>query len=64
VTTDPRPYVRVYAVVNWHKRRVHGITADLAQSQRWVREVCDEYGPDAATQTVDAVDLPDPLTHG
>lgn len=48
--------VRVYAVANLHKGRIHGITCNVNQSAAWVRALCDQYGPDAAVQCVDVVD--------
>lgn len=48
--------VRVYAVANLHKGRIHGITCNVNQSAAWVRVLCDQYGPDAAVQCVDVVD--------
>jgi hypothetical protein len=48
--------VRVYAVVNWRKQRIHGMTCDVNQSAAWVRGMCDKYGDElAATQCVDLV---------
>lgn len=48
--------VRVYAVANLHKGRIHGITCNVNQSAAWVRALCDQYGPQAAVQCVDVVD--------
>lgn len=49
--------VRVYAVVNLRKGRIHGVTCNINQSAAWVRELCDKYGdPLAAVQCVDLVD--------
>lgn len=56
-TPDPARAVRVLAVVNWRRERVHGITCDQQQAQRWVRELVAQYDGDplAVTQTVDLV---------
>lgn len=53
---EPVP-LRVIAVVNWRKQRVHGITCDQAQAQEWVREIGDRYGDDhlSASMCVDLV---------
>lgn len=48
--------VRVYAVANLHKGRIHGMTCNVNQSAAWVRALCDQHGPDAAVQCVDVVD--------
>lgn len=48
--------VRVYAVANLHKGRIHGITCNVNQSVAWVRALCEQYGPLAAVQCVDLVD--------
>lgn len=51
-------HVRVYAVVNLRTGRVHGMTCNVNQSTKWVRELIEKYGgnADAATQCVDLVD--------
>lgn len=48
--------VRVYAVANLHKGRIHGITCNVNQSAAWVRALCEQHGPGAAVQGVDLVD--------
>lgn len=49
--------VRVYAVVNLRKGRIHGMTCNVNQSVAWMRELIDRYGdPLAAAQCVDLVD--------
>jgi hypothetical protein len=49
--------VRVYAVVNLRRGRIHGMTCDINQSRAWVRELCESYDDwTAATQSVDLVD--------
>ncbi|GAA0495011.1 hypothetical protein Ade02nite_19350 [Paractinoplanes deccanensis] len=49
--------VRVYAVANLRKGRIHGLTCNVNQSVAWVQELIEQYGdPLAATQTVDVVD--------
>jgi hypothetical protein len=48
-------HVRVYAVANLHKGRIHGMTCNVNQAAAWVRELCDQYGPGAAVQCVDLV---------
>ena len=57
--------VRVFAVVNWRRGSVHGVTCDQGQAQAWVREIAAEYGgdPDAATMTVDMVTPPGGEAH-
>lgn len=48
--------VRVYAVVNLHIGRVHGMTCNINQAQAWVREITTRCGPNSATRCVDLVD--------
>jgi hypothetical protein len=49
--------VRVYAVANLRTGRIHGMTCDVNQSARWVRELIERYDDSlAATQCVDLVD--------
>jgi hypothetical protein len=48
--------VRVFAVVNLRRGRVHGLTCDVNQSRAWVREICERYNDrQAAIQCVDLV---------
>lgn len=53
--------VRVITVVNWRTQRVHGVTRDQAEAQRWIREIVAEHAGDqnAATMTVGLVN-PEP----
>jgi hypothetical protein len=49
--------VRVYAVANLRTGRIHGMTCNVNQSSRWVRELIEKYDdPLAAVQCVDLVD--------
>lgn len=49
--------VRVYAVADLRRGRIHGMTCNVNQSGAWVRELCEKYGdPLAAVQCVDLVD--------
>ncbi len=49
--------VRVIVVVDWRRQRVHGITTNQIQAQRWTREIAERYGDDhtSATMTADVV---------
>jgi hypothetical protein len=54
--SDTWPGIRVTAVVNWKRERVHGITADPDEAKQWVREICARHGdPLAASACVDVV---------
>ena len=56
-TPDPADAVRVIVVVNWRRERVHGITCEQEQAQRWILELVAKYDGDplAATQTAGLV---------
>lgn len=53
--------VRVIAVVDWRRQRVHGFTTSDTEAQQWCRKIVARHGGDplAATMTVDLVDVPD-----
>lgn len=54
--SDEWPGIRVIAVANWRRERIHGITADPEEAKRWVREITDRHGdPCAASQCADLV---------
>lgn len=53
--------IRVFAVADLHRERVHGITRSQSKSAGWVREICDRHGPLAAVQCVDLIDISDLL---
>jgi hypothetical protein len=49
--------IRVYAVANLRTGRIHGMTCNVNQSSRWVRELIERYGDSlAAVQCVALVD--------
>lgn len=49
--------IRVFAVIDTVRGRVHGVTDELAEAQQWTRDIVAKHGGDrnAATMTVDAV---------
>lgn len=56
--TDRAPdQIRVVVVVNWRTQRVHGLTCDNAEAQRWARDIVAKHNGDplAASMTVGLV---------
>ena len=49
--------VRVYAVADLRKGRIHGMTCNVNQASAWTRALIEKYGDSlAAVQCVDLVD--------
>ncbi len=52
--------VRVIAVVDWRRQRVHGFTHDHEEARQWCRNLIDRYDdPLAATVTAGLINVPE-----